>query len=91
MSVAMAMYERMGFKLEPYKPEAKDAASMVTVFSMATSPEHDVEERSWKNCAYPMLDFDKHVIPYMNKKHGFDTGGAGGGKCSHTPPVPPSP
>ena len=81
--IAYKMYERMGFKTEPYRPDAKDAASMVTVFSKAVSPEYQGEEYSWKNCAYPMMDFDKYVIPYMNKKYGLD-------QADRDPPLPAS-
>lgn len=83
--IAYKMYERMGFKTEPYRPDAKDAASMVTVFSKAVSPAYEGEEYSWKKCAYPMLDFDKNVIPYMNKKYGL------GQADKNQPPACPAP
>ena len=82
-AVAYKMYEKMGFRTEPYKPDAKDAASLVTVFSKAVAPVYEGEEYFWKNCAYPMVDFDKYVIPYMNEKLGFNRG-------NQNPPDPAS-
>ena len=66
---ACKLYERMGFKKEVYKPNAKDAGNMVLVFSKAIDPnaKHDV---SWADNGYE-IDCEPYEIPHMNKLYGL--------------------
>ena len=84
--IAYRMFQRMGFIEEPYRPGAKDAASLVVVFSASASPEYQGDEYLWKNCAYP-IDCDKYVIPDMNELYGFNKQGDQG----MPPPAGPAP
>ncbi len=66
---ACKLYERMGFIREVYKPEAKDAGTMILVFSKAAKEgaTHDI---SWKRTGYD-IDAEEMEIPKLNKQFGF--------------------
>ena len=67
---ACKLYERMGFKREIYKPNAKDAGTMVLVFSKAAheGATHDID---WATTGYD-IDAEEMEIPKLNKQYGFE-------------------
>ena len=66
---ARRLYNKMGFVQEPYRPGAKDAASMIAVFSKSAREKDGVS--LWQNAAYP-IDCEHHVIPELNEQLGLN-------------------
>lgn len=71
---ARAIYRHMGYLEETYDPEAKDAGSLIKVFSRRANPMAAVidpaDHDSWKNSGY-RIDCDKYTIPDINREMGL--------------------
>lgn len=79
---ARAVYKKMGFIEEPYRPGAEDAAKLVVVFSKSATPGQSAVT-PWRGNAYP-IDCEQHLIPNLNEELGL-------GKKQRLALPPPSP
>lgn len=65
---ACKMYAKLGYDEAVYDRSARDAASLVRVFSKAVAP--GVKATPWEQVGYG-IDAEGVEIPYLNKLHGF--------------------
>ena len=63
---ARNMYRKMGFIEEPYNPAARDAGSLVSIFSRQAQPQGSPAQ-SWARAGYA-IDCEAYVIPSLNRK-----------------------